>query len=167
MLWRLLDWLARYFSIHKTLSWQPAPRDLGPGGSILRYAGDHSNDRSRHDNAAAVNVSLQANNDITVTNDIAMANAGVGITMQAGRDINVNANVSTNNGSIVMVANDSGATAANRSTGVGNITMAAGTAEFRYRQYHLSVGSITTSPFSSGRVSRRRNSHNGWLETSH
>ena len=51
-------------------------------------------------NGALANVVLQANNDITVTNAIAMTNAGVGITMQAGRDINVNANVSTNNGNI-------------------------------------------------------------------
>ena len=107
-------------------------------------------------NAAAVNVSLQANNDITVANDIAMANAGVGITMQAGRDINVNANVSTNNGSIVMVANDSGATAANRSTGSGDITMAAGTAlNSGTGNIDLSVGSSTTSPFSSGAISTR------------
>jgi len=66
-------------------------------------------------NAAAANVTLQANNDITVTNAIAMINNGVGITMQAGRDINVNASVSTTNGNISFTANDSTAIAANRS----------------------------------------------------
>ena len=68
-------------------------------------------------NAAAANVTLQANNDITVTNAIAMTNAGVGITMQAGRDINVNATVSTNNGNISITANDSAATASESQRG--------------------------------------------------
>ena len=53
-------------------------------------------------NAAAANVMLQANNDITVTNAIAMTNSGVGITMQAGRDIRVNAGISTTNGNISL-----------------------------------------------------------------
>ena len=55
-------------------------------------------------NAAAANVTLQANNDITVTNAIAMTNAGVGITMQAGRDINMNASVSTNNFKVCFIS---------------------------------------------------------------
>ncbi len=38
-------------------------------------------------NAAAANVVLQANSDITVTDPIAMTNAGIGVTMEAGRDI--------------------------------------------------------------------------------
>ncbi len=78
-------------------------------------------------NAAATNLVLQANNDITVTNAIVMTNNGVGITMQAGRDININANVTTNNGAILLTANDSAAIGANRSAGTGDITMAAGT----------------------------------------
>ena len=78
-------------------------------------------------NGQLTNVVLQANNDITVTNAIAMTNAGVGITMQAGRSIAVNANVSTNNGNISLTANDSSAIAADRAAGAGNITMAGGT----------------------------------------
>ncbi|MDF0645766.1 MAG: filamentous hemagglutinin N-terminal domain-containing protein, partial [Nitrospira sp.] len=78
-------------------------------------------------NAAAANVVLQANNDITVTNAIAMTNNGVGIAMQAGRDIRVNAAVSTNNGNISMTANDSSSIVANRANGTaGDITFAAG-----------------------------------------
>ncbi len=78
-------------------------------------------------NAAAANVVLQANNDITVTNAIAMTNNGVGITMQAGRDILVNAGVSTTNGSISMTANDSSSMIANRADGTaGDIIFGAG-----------------------------------------
>ena len=66
---------------------------------------------------------LQANNDITVTDAIAVTNNGVGIAMQAGRDINVNASVSTNNGNISMTANDSSAIGANRANATtGDIT---------------------------------------------
>src|SRR6185295_6274768 len=78
-------------------------------------------------NGQLANVVLQANSDITVTNAIGMTNAGVGITMQAGRSIAVNANVSTTNGNISLIANDSTAAAADRLAGVGNITMGAGT----------------------------------------
>ncbi|HXX74227.1 MAG TPA: filamentous hemagglutinin N-terminal domain-containing protein, partial [Nitrospiraceae bacterium] len=72
-------------------------------------------------NGAAATVNLQANNDITITNAIAMTGAGIGINMRAGRDINVNAGVATNNGAISMTANDSGA-GAGRLAGDGSIT---------------------------------------------
>jgi filamentous hemagglutinin family protein len=113
-------------------------------------------------NAAAANVTLQANNDITVTNAIAMTNAGVGITMQAGRDINVNASITTNNGNIVMTANDSGAVPANRSAGSGDITMAAGTAlDSGTGIIDLTIGSSTTAPLSPGTISTRTLTTNG------
>ena len=109
-------------------------------------------------NAAAANVTLQANNDITVTNAIAMTNAGVGITMQAGRDINVNASVSTNNGNISLTANDSAATAANRSAGTGDITFgAAGNLSSGTGSISLDVGSSGAAPFSPGSISTVRN----------
>ena len=72
-------------------------------------------------NGAGALVNLQADNDITITNAIAMTGASIGITMQAGRDINVNAGVATNNGNIAMTANDVGA-GAGRTAGLGNIT---------------------------------------------
>ncbi|EKD70379.1 MAG: hypothetical protein ACD_46C00549G0006, partial [uncultured bacterium] len=78
-------------------------------------------------NAAASNVTLQANTDITFANAVAMTNAGVSLTAQAGRSILVNANVSTNNGAINLIANDPGAIPARRSAGAGNLMMAAGT----------------------------------------
>jgi filamentous hemagglutinin family protein len=78
-------------------------------------------------NTAAANVVLQANSDITVTNPIAMTNAGVGLTMEAGRSIAVNANVATNNGPITLISNAPGAQIGDRAAGAGSITMAAGT----------------------------------------
>ena len=67
------------------------------------------------------NITLQANNDITVTNAIAKANNGRTLTMQAGRNININANVSTTNAAISLTANDAGA-GAGRAAGAGSIT---------------------------------------------
>src|SRR4029077_11819494 len=77
--------------------------------------------------AAATNITLQANTDITITDPIAMTAAGATLTMQAGRSALINHNVSTNNGAISVTANDPGAIAANRSAGAGSVTMAAGT----------------------------------------
>ena len=104
-------------------------------------------------NGQLANVVLQANNDITVTNAIAMTNAGVGITMQAGRSIAVNANVSTTNGNISLTANDSAATAADRLAGVGNITMGAGTTlNAGSGNISLTIGNSAVAPFSPGGI---------------
>jgi len=78
-------------------------------------------------NAAAANVVLQANSDITVTDPIAMTNAGVGVTMEAGRSILVNASVATNDGPITLISNAPGAVIGDRAAGAGSITMGAGT----------------------------------------
>ena len=72
-------------------------------------------------NPAAATVNLQADNDITITDPLAMTGAGIGITMRAGRDINVNNGVSTSNGAISMTANDAGA-GVGRAAGTGDIT---------------------------------------------
>ena len=82
-------------------------------------------------NAAAANVVVQANNDITVAagGAINMANAGVSLTMQAGRSILINANISTNDGAINLTANETvanGVIDANRDAGNAVITMAGG-----------------------------------------
>ncbi len=78
-------------------------------------------------NAAAANVSLRANGDITVTNAIAMTNAGITLLLNAGRDIIVNANISTNNANLTLFANDNAATSANRGgTGIGSISVSGG-----------------------------------------
>lgn len=109
-------------------------------------------------NAAAANVVLQANNDMTVSSAINMANAGVGITMQAGRDIAVNAPITTNNGNISLIANDSTAIAANRSAGTGDIL-------FNVAGANLSAGTgsisleirPTAGSFTAGSISNVRN----------
>jgi len=104
-------------------------------------------------NAAAANVILQANNDITVTNAVAMTNNGIGLTMQAGRDINVNANISTTNGNIALTANDASALGANRTAGTGDIVMAAGTTiNSRGGNISLTIGPSAVAPFSPGGI---------------
>jgi len=78
-------------------------------------------------NTQTANVVLQANTDITVTDIVNIANAATGLTLLAGRSILINNNITTNNGNITMTANDHLAVAANRTAGMANITMAAGT----------------------------------------
>ena len=85
--------------------------DCVPGGCTIDPATINVN----------ANITLQANNDITVTNAIAKANNGTTLTMQAGRNININANVSTTNAAISLTANDAGA-GAGRAAGAGSIT---------------------------------------------
>src|SRR5712691_11540012 len=94
-------------------------------------------------NALATNATLQANTDVTITDAIAMANAGVTLTMQAGRSVLINNNVSTNNGAISVTSNDPGALLANRTAGAGSITMAAGTSlNAGTQQITLSTGNL-------------------------
>ncbi len=61
-------------------------------------------------NAAGANVVLQANNDITFSAPISMANAGVGITAQAGFYISVDpgATITTKGGAVSLLAGDLG-----------------------------------------------------------
>ncbi len=79
------------------------------------------------------NVVLQANNDITVDNNITINNAsgnGGNLTLQAGRSILINANITTDNGDLTLYANEdlaSGVVNAQRDAGAATITMAAGT----------------------------------------
>ena len=78
-------------------------------------------------------LTLQANNDITVTNAITANNTGGNggaLTLQAGRSILINANITTDNGNFTAIANDtlaSGVVDAQRDAGAANITMAGGT----------------------------------------
>jgi len=60
--------------------------------------------------AVAGNVSLQATNDITVTNAINLTTPGAGLDAKAGNNINVNASITTNNGAITLSARDPGGT---------------------------------------------------------
>lgn len=110
-------------------------------------------------NAAAANVVLQANNDITVTNAIAMTNNGVGITMQAGRDILVNAGVSTTNGHISMTANDSSSILANRANGAaGDIIFgAAANLSSGTGNISLTIDPATAGNYAPGSITTVRN----------
>jgi filamentous hemagglutinin family protein len=79
-------------------------------------------------------VMLQANNDITLnsgSNIVTSASgAGGSLTLQAGRSILLNSNITTVNGAVTIVANEStanGVVDANRDAGAAVITQAAGT----------------------------------------
>ena len=82
---------------------------------------------------AGTAVTLQANNDITVSTAITANNAagnGGDLTLQAGRSILLNASITTDNGNLALTANDTvanGVVDANRDAGAAAITMAAGT----------------------------------------
>ncbi len=77
-------------------------------------------------------VTLQANNDITVSSVITTNNPignGGGLTFQAGRSILVNANITTDNGNLTLLANDTatnGVVNAYRDAGAAVITVAPG-----------------------------------------
>jgi len=84
-------------------------------------------------NAAASNVTIQANDDITVSTAINMTNAGITLTLQAGDDVFINANITTNDAAIVITANAAGHTpVAHDGTGditeSGDVTVDAGNA---------------------------------------
>jgi hypothetical protein len=78
-------------------------------------------------------VILQASNDITVNSPMTVSAGGQGgpLTLQAGRSILLNANITTDNGALTLIANDqvaNGVVDSQRDAGNAVITMAAGTA---------------------------------------
>ncbi|MFN8723637.1 MAG: beta strand repeat-containing protein, partial [Rhodospirillales bacterium] len=94
-------------------------------------------------------VTLQANNDITVSDPIVVVPsdaAGGALTLQAGRSILIDANITTGNGALSLIANDPGAVAGQRDEGPGGITMAAGTA------IDTGTGAFTATAAGSGEV---------------
>jgi hypothetical protein len=77
-------------------------------------------------------VVLQASNDITVQSPITVNSAGNGgaLTLEAGRSLVLNASISTDNGALILLANDilaNGAVDAERDPGSAVIRMASGT----------------------------------------
>ena len=77
-------------------------------------------------------VVLQASNDITVNDPIIVSAGGHGgaLTLQAGRSILLNASITTDNGDLTLIANDTlahGVVDAERDPGLALITMADGT----------------------------------------
>ncbi len=77
------------------------------------------------------NVTLQANNDITVSNAVTVTGGTPGnLALDAGHSILLNANITTNGGNLSLLANDTAANGivdADRDTGAAAITMASGT----------------------------------------
>jgi len=77
-------------------------------------------------------VQVQANNDITIDQAIAIENAagdGGSLTLQAGRSIAINADISTDNGDLILRANEgtaSGTVSRDRDPGAASITTAPG-----------------------------------------
>jgi sugar lactone lactonase YvrE len=77
-------------------------------------------------------VVLQASNDITLNDPITVSAGGHGgsLTLQAGRSILLDASITTDNGNLTLIANDTlanGVLDADRAPGAAVITMAAGT----------------------------------------
>lgn len=69
-------------------------------------------------NAVGGNVTLQALNDITITNAVNLTTAGASFTATAVNDINVNDHITTNNAAINLTADSTG-------LGLGNVSVAA------------------------------------------
>ena len=85
-------------------------------------------------------VTIQANTDITVLNDIISTNNSGNsgdLMFQAGRSILISADITLDNGSFLATANSVLATSADRQAGPGNITMAEG--------YSITVGTGTVT----------------------
>lgn len=98
---------------------------------------------------AGTAVTLQANNDITITSPISVNNVsgnGGALTLQAGRSILLNANITTDNGNLVLSANDPAATLANRDAGAANISIASGvTVDTGTGSLSATIGSLSTA----------------------
>lgn len=94
-------------------------------------------------------VTLQANNDISVTQAIIANNPsgnGGNLTLQAGRSIMVNANISTDNGGLFLYANDNGADPLYRNAGAAEITVASGvTINTGTGVLEMNMGSLSTA----------------------
>jgi filamentous hemagglutinin family protein len=109
-------------------------------------------DPSVLDNNASI--TIRANNDITINDNINKTTANDDLTMEAGRNIFVNANI-TVRGNISLTANDSGATPGGRDAGPGSITMASGTtitANDNGHNISLTIDPSTTAPFQPGSI---------------
>ncbi|MCE5286094.1 MAG: YDG domain-containing protein, partial [Pelosinus sp.] len=97
---------------------------------------------------AGTKVTIQANTDITVDKDVVSTAAGTGgnLTLQAGRNVNIKASVTTANGNLSIIANDSAADSNNRDSGTGGITLDSG------KTINTGTGTVTMSLGTAGTV---------------
>lgn len=75
-------------------------------------------------------VEIQSNSDTTISSPIIVAGSSAGFTIRAGRSILVNANVTTNNGNLTLIANDTladGVVDAFRDPGTAVVSIGGGT----------------------------------------
>jgi hypothetical protein len=109
---------------------------IDPSFLTFDFAAGHDQNMSpnylAHSLANGTNVTLQASNDITINDPITVNPGGAcgSLTLQAGRSIFVNASISTGNGNLTMIANDTlmdGVVDADRQPGAAVVTMAPGT----------------------------------------
>lgn len=73
------------------------------------------------------NVTLQADNDIQVYDDVTATTAGNGLTLQAGWSIVIDKNIKLNHGDFTAIMNNEGAQAVNRDAGAAKFQMNANT----------------------------------------
>jgi filamentous hemagglutinin family protein len=95
--------------------------------------------------ASGQNITLQANNDITINSEITVSNPtgnGGNLTLQAGRSIFVNAGITTDNGDLTLIANEkfnlsSGVVLGQRDDGPASITLGSGA------NFNVGTGKLT------------------------
>jgi filamentous hemagglutinin family protein len=107
-----------------------SPYSFGVNNLFANNASGNSVITASSINSQISDVVLQANNDITFTSAVNIANAGTKLTARAGRSIIVNNNIQTTNGDIALIANDTvanGVVAFDRDPGAATIAMAPGT----------------------------------------
>lgn len=91
--------------------------------------------------AVGASVTLQATNNITVSNAVNLTTAGAAFTAQAGNNIQVSAPITTNNGNITLRARDTASGAASTN---GNVTISASS------PINAGTGTVTLSNLGSG-----------------
>ncbi|MBA3661987.1 MAG: filamentous hemagglutinin N-terminal domain-containing protein [Gammaproteobacteria bacterium] len=94
-------------------------------------------------NAAAADITLEANSDVTFNEAVNLTTANKFLVVRAGRSIFVNANLTTNNGDIILTANQADADINFRTGGAGSISMGGGVSiNAGTGLIHLEIGNL-------------------------
>jgi len=115
----------------KNILIQAGGSDLVPGNSLFSDNPAGTSTISGANLSAAIdlgNVTLQANNDITIDDNVTGTTFGHGLTLQAGRSIIFNPNraIALNGGNFQATINDQNAIASNRDPGIAQLSMGSG-----------------------------------------